>query len=130
MSEEDQIFTYKIENNSNEIKFSYEIGYGQKALTSLRLNSVEIECTADDLSKCFQGDFVDDINDVEIGKASDLNLSNLEIQTFVKDTQANTNMTSVTIKITGGVVDFYRTFTQEADGNQSVAYYFQIKFRK
>jgi hypothetical protein len=110
---------YIVNSSNRKVSLELLVGEeGQTSLTNIKLNNVPV-------IKDLQGNF----EKAEIGKNADLHSKVLRITTTIADTSKTTNLTSLTIKLSGGFLP--RTYPLiklvDAEG-ESVDYICNIEF--
>jgi hypothetical protein len=96
---------------AQDVSFKLSIGFGQKSTTSINLN---------DLS--FITNQIGEIN-LPLGKGDALKGKTLYVTTTVSDVQPNTNETSVTYQLEGGIAPYKNTLQETAPKPNDVVFY-------
>ncbi len=97
MAETTHFSSYNVSGSkTDKVKLSVEIGYAQNAATDIRIDNVRVAGDSDD------GSFKKDLFTVELGTNAELTGRSLVINSAVHKVNSATDMTSITITITGG----------------------------
>ncbi len=92
---------YQVKNSTRRVKLTIKVGHGQNAVSSIFLGGVEL-----------QSGLRDGVEKLDLGSGADLINKNLHCTTTVTDVRAETNRTSVSYKLTGGVKSFQNTYSE------------------
>lgn len=112
---------YLINDSTKKVNLEITVGdEGQTSLLTVRLDR-----------KIIQENHAGNLDNIEIGKNSELNGKVLKITATITDTSRKTNVTFLNIKMSGGVLarsyPLYKTVENEGD---SANYYAVIEFYK
>ncbi len=103
---------YRVKDSEDEVSITIKIGHGQNAATSIFLGGTEL-----------RSELRDDVIELHVGKGKDIKNKSLYCTTTVTDVRRETNETSVTYKLTGGVNTFENTYSETVDNEgETVSY--------
>ena len=119
-----QYSSYRVsKSKTDKVKLSVQIGYAQNAVTVVRLDNDIIPGDNED------GAFTPEVFTVDVGINAELNGRSLIINSIVQKVNPATDMTSITIDITGGNAEFKNSMTAAVSPQtNTVIYTYYISF--
>lgn len=107
---------YRVNNSDQPIKIKVNISYGQNAISKIVLDHQSLP------GPKRNGSFLRSFEKI-LGTNKDLNGKKLQMTTFVLDTLKNTNGTSLTLSLIGGVSPYTETLGLDSLGKGEVVKY-------
>jgi len=115
---------YKVNDSDHPVKLEVEVGHGQNSNSKILLNHLPVPGPGP------EGSFVRSF-ELILGTNKELQGEELLMTTVVHDIMENTNMTSLTISLTGGVKPYTKTLEHSASKKgEVVTYSANIEFFK